>query len=94
MNKYTPKNKPKSKRPWFDDIAKACGIREPMKGDIEHLAKIYPNLKTEIEARHSYSFSLTFSQLTVICPKKEMRRRAYNPLIKALGKLNITLVVS
>ena len=94
MNKYTPKSKPKSKRPWFDDIAKACGIREPMKGDIEKLATMYPDLKAEIETRHSYSLSIPLSQLAVICPKKEMRRRAYNPLVKALGKLNIILVVS
>ena len=94
MNKYTPKSKPKSKRPWFDDIAKACGIREPMKGDIEKLATMYPDLKAENETRHSYSLSIPLSQLAVICPKKEKKRRAYLPLVKAFGKLNIILVVS
>ena len=94
MNQYTPKSKPKNKKRWFDDIAKACGIREPQKGDIEKLATMYPDLKTEIETGHSYTLTIPLAQLTVICPRKEKRRRAYLPLEKALGKLHITLVIS
>ena len=94
MNQYTPKSKPKNKKRWFDDIAKACGIREPQKGDIEKLATMYPDLKTEIETGHSYTLTIPLAQLTVICPRKEKRRRAYLPLEKALGKLHITIVIS
>ena len=94
MNKYTPKSKPKSKKRWFDDIAKACGIREPQKGDIEKLATMFPDLRTEIETGHSYTLTIPLAQLIVICPRKEKKRRAYHPLEKAFGKLHIKLVIS
>ena len=93
MNKYTPTSKPK-KKGWFDDIARDNGIREPQKGDIEKLATIFPDLKTEIETRHSYVFTISLARLLVICPRKEKKRRAYHPLVKAFGKLNINLVTS
>ena len=93
MNKYTPKSKPKSKKRWFDDIAKACGIREPQKGDIEKLATMFPDLRTEIETGHSYTLTIPLAQLIVICPRKEKKRRAYHPLEKALDKLHIKLVI-
>ena len=93
MNKYTPTSKPKKKR-WFDDIARDNGIREPQKGDIEKLATMFPDLKTEIETRHSYVFTISLAKLLVICPRKEKKRRAYQPLVNAFGKLNISLVIS
>lgn len=93
MNKYTPKSKPKSKKHWFDSIAKGCGIREPQKGDIEKLATMFPDLKTEIETGHSYTLTVPLAQLIVICPRKEKKRRAYHPLEKALDKLHIKLVI-
>ena len=81
MNQYTPKSKPKNKKCWFDDIAKACGIREPQRGDIEKLATMYPDLKTEIETGHSYTLTIPLAQLTVICPRLFVMRGKLRSLL-------------
>ena len=94
MNKYTPTIKAKSTKGWLDKRAKENSIREPQKGDIEKLAIVYPNLKSEIVASHTYSISLSLDEVYEICPKKEKRRRAYQPLVEALRKLNVTLSVT
>lgn len=94
MNKYTPTSRKSKRKCWFEDIAKACGIREPQKGDIVNLAVMFPDLKIEIEAKNSYILTVPLVQLAVICPRKEKKRRAYQPLVYALSKLNITLVIS
>ena len=94
MNKYVPSKRKTSKKNWFDDIAKANGIREPQKSDIVNLAIMFPDLKIEIEAKNSYTLTVPLVQLSVICPKKEKKRRAYQPLVSALDKLNIALHIS
>lgn len=94
MNKYVPSKRKTSKKNWFDDIAKANGIREPQKRDIEHLVVFYPDLKSEIEAKNSYTLTVPLVQLSLICPKKEKKRRAYQSLVSALDKLNIALHIS
>ena len=94
MNKYVPSKRKTSKKNWFDDIAKANGIREPQKSDIVNLAIMFPDLKIEIEAKNSYTLTVSLVQLSVICPKKEKKRRAYQPLVSALDKLNIALHIS
>lgn len=94
MNKYTPTPRKNKRKCWLDDIAKASGIREPQKSDIVKLAIIFSDLKTEIEAKNSYTLTVPLAQLAAKCPRKEKKRRAYKPLVSALAKLNITLVIS
>lgn len=94
MNKYIPVSRKSRSKCWFNDIAKANGIREPQKSNIIDLAVMFPDLKTEIEAKNSYTLTVPLVQLALICPRKERKRRAYKPLVSALKKLNITLVIS
>ena len=94
MNKYIPVSHKSRSKCWFNDIAKANGIREPQKSNIIDLAVMFTDLKTEIEAKNSYTLTVPLVQLALICPRKERKRRAYKPLVSALKKLNITLVIS
>ena len=93
-NTYTPPKLKRTKKGWFDDMAKVAKIRNNLKVEIEKLALIDIGLKDAILLKKHYTLTITLKEISRYCPRKEKKRRNYDSLIKACGKIGITLDIT
>ena len=93
-NTYTPPKLKRTKKGWFDDMAKEAKIRNNLKVEIEKLALIDIGLKDAILLKKHYTLTITLKEISRYCPRKEKKRRNYDSLIKACGKIGITLDIT
>lgn len=93
-NTYTiPKSK-SSKKGWFDVRAKEAKINIKLKVEIEILAATDIDLKEAIRAKNHHTFKIAWSELLKHCPRKEKKKRSYEPLIKSFARIGITMVIT